>query len=78
MHNRIDPSFFFTKRTGAPQGDELGLIKPFASSSSNWVLNSFISVGASLKPGSSSGKTSGYSEMTGRSSIFSLGSSIKT
>ncbi|MFS7897881.1 hypothetical protein Hanom_Chr00s013561g01750971 [Helianthus anomalus] len=102
MHKRIDPSFFFTKRTGAPQGDELGLIKPFANSSSNWVLNSFISVGANLygalaigaapgimsilnstclsggKPGSSSGKTSGYSEITGRSSIFGLGSSIKT
>src|SRR5919202_1617442 len=33
MHIRIDPSFFLTKRTGAPQGDELGRIKPLSKSS---------------------------------------------
>ncbi|MFS7986506.1 hypothetical protein Hanom_Chr11g01011101 [Helianthus anomalus] len=41
MHRRIDPSFFFTKRIGAPQGDELGRIKPFSNKSSNCVLNFF-------------------------------------
>ncbi|KAJ0588125.1 hypothetical protein HanIR_Chr04g0170971 [Helianthus annuus] len=102
MHRRIDPSFFLTNKIGAPQGDELGLIKPLAKRSSNCVLNSFISVGANLygalatgaapgmisirnstcrsggKPGSSSGKTSGYSEITGISSIFGFGSSMVT
>ncbi|GJU18060.1 hypothetical protein Tco_1146026 [Tanacetum coccineum] len=29
MHIRNDPSFFLTNKTGAPQGEELGLIKPF-------------------------------------------------
>ncbi|MFS7970995.1 hypothetical protein Hanom_Chr09g00827531 [Helianthus anomalus] len=46
MHKRIDPSFFFTNRIGAPQGEELGWMKPFSSNSSNCVLSSFISVGA--------------------------------
>ncbi|GJR84910.1 hypothetical protein Tco_0155695 [Tanacetum coccineum] len=35
-HNRWtlpeDPSFFFTNRTGAPQGEELGLMKPLSVS----------------------------------------------
>ncbi|KAF5793856.1 hypothetical protein HanXRQr2_Chr08g0321631 [Helianthus annuus] len=102
MHRRIEPSFFLTNKIGAPQGDELGLIKPLAKSSSNCVLNSFISVGANLygalatgaapgmisirnstclsggNPGSSSGNTSGYSEITGISSIFGFGSSMVT
>ncbi|MFS7943685.1 hypothetical protein Hanom_Chr06g00503151 [Helianthus anomalus] len=102
MHRRIDPSFFLTNKIGAPQGDELGLMKPFASNSSSCVLNSFIYVGANLQgalatgaapgiisilnstclsggdPGSSSGNTSGYSEMTGISSILGFGSSIVT
>ncbi|GJW71291.1 hypothetical protein Tco_0128208 [Tanacetum coccineum] len=30
MHIRKDPSFFFTNRTGAPQGEELGLMKPLS------------------------------------------------
>ncbi|GJS91168.1 hypothetical protein Tco_0773804 [Tanacetum coccineum] len=29
MHIRNDPSFFLTNKTGALQGEELGLIKPF-------------------------------------------------
>ncbi|KAJ0483209.1 hypothetical protein HanIR_Chr13g0662401 [Helianthus annuus] len=102
MHRRIEPSFFLTNKIGAPQGDELGLIKPLANKSSNCVLNSFISVGANLygalatgaapgimsirnstclsggNPGSSSGNTSGYSEITGISSIFGFGSSMVT
>ncbi|GKG13416.1 hypothetical protein Tco_0350376, partial [Tanacetum coccineum] len=28
MHIRNDPSFFLTNKTGAPQGEELDLIKP--------------------------------------------------
>ncbi|GJZ08720.1 hypothetical protein Tco_0543003 [Tanacetum coccineum] len=34
MHIRNDPSFFLTNKTGAPQGEELGLIKPLSDSSS--------------------------------------------
>ncbi|GJS01549.1 hypothetical protein Tco_0318057 [Tanacetum coccineum] len=33
MHIRNDPSFFLTNKTGAPQGEELGLIKPLSDSS---------------------------------------------
>nr|GEZ03365.1 ribonuclease H-like domain-containing protein [Tanacetum cinerariifolium] len=29
MHILNDPSFFLTNKTGAPQGEELGLMKPF-------------------------------------------------
>ncbi|GKA79669.1 hypothetical protein Tco_0786265 [Tanacetum coccineum] len=31
MHIRNDPSFFLTNKTGAPQGEELGRIKPLCS-----------------------------------------------
>ncbi|MFS7938455.1 hypothetical protein Hanom_Chr05g00439911 [Helianthus anomalus] len=47
MHIRNDPSFFLTKRTGAPQGEVLGRIKPFSSSSWSWFESSRISEGAS-------------------------------
>ncbi|GKB50254.1 hypothetical protein Tco_0901007 [Tanacetum coccineum] len=30
LHIRKDPSFFLTNRTGAPQGKELGLMKPLS------------------------------------------------
>ncbi|GKC29787.1 hypothetical protein Tco_1037081 [Tanacetum coccineum] len=33
MHIWNDPSFFLTNKTGAPQGEELGLIKPLSDSS---------------------------------------------
>ncbi|GKB61930.1 hypothetical protein Tco_0918116 [Tanacetum coccineum] len=33
MHIRNDPSFFLTNKTGAPRGEELGLIKPLSDSS---------------------------------------------
>nr|GFA56119.1 putative reverse transcriptase domain-containing protein [Tanacetum cinerariifolium] len=46
MHIRNDPSFFLTNRTGAPQGKELGLIKPLSDSSFSCSANSFISEGA--------------------------------
>nr|GFB95920.1 hypothetical protein [Tanacetum cinerariifolium] len=42
MHIRNDPSFFLTNRTGAPQGEELGLIKPLSDSSFSCSANSFI------------------------------------
>ncbi|GKD70536.1 hypothetical protein Tco_1324626, partial [Tanacetum coccineum] len=41
-----DPSFFFTNKTKAPQGEELGLIKPLSESSCSCSDNSFISDGA--------------------------------
>ena len=46
MHIRKDPSFFFTNKTGAPQGEKLGLMKPLLSSSFSWLDNSCISAGA--------------------------------
>ncbi|KAI3815158.1 hypothetical protein L1987_14814 [Smallanthus sonchifolius] len=48
MHIRIEPSFFLTNKIGAPQGDELGLMNPFSSNSSNCFFRSSISVGANL------------------------------
>ncbi|GJS33338.1 hypothetical protein Tco_0531720 [Tanacetum coccineum] len=33
MHIRNDPSFFLTNKTGAPQGEELGLTKPLSGKS---------------------------------------------
>ncbi|MFS7942477.1 hypothetical protein Hanom_Chr06g00488861 [Helianthus anomalus] len=47
MHIRNDPSFFLTKRTGAPQGEVLGRIKPFSSNFWSWFDSSRISDGAS-------------------------------
>nr|GFC62773.1 hypothetical protein [Tanacetum cinerariifolium] len=43
MHILNDPSFFLTNKTGAPHGEELGLMKPFSESSCNCSDNSFIS-----------------------------------
>ena len=47
MHNHNKPSFFFTKRTRAPQGEWLGQINPFSIMSSNWTFSSFSSSGVS-------------------------------
>ena len=41
-----DPSFFFTNKTCAPQGEKLGLMNPFPNNSFSWLDNSCISVGA--------------------------------
>ncbi|GKF67561.1 hypothetical protein Tco_0197240, partial [Tanacetum coccineum] len=46
MHILNDQSFFLTNKTGAPQGEELGLINPLSASSCNCSDNSFISDGA--------------------------------
>ncbi|GJR85205.1 putative reverse transcriptase domain-containing protein [Tanacetum coccineum] len=43
MHIRNNPSFFLTNKTGAPQGEELGLINPLSDSSFSCSDNSFIS-----------------------------------
>ena len=40
MHILMVPSFFFTKRIRASQGDTLGLMYPFSANSCGWVLNS--------------------------------------
>ena len=62
MHRRIDPSFFLTNNTGAPQGDTLGRIKLLSNRSCSCDLSSFSYAGAmryetlemSPVPGSSS------------------------
>ncbi|GKF94029.1 hypothetical protein Tco_0283729, partial [Tanacetum coccineum] len=46
MHILNDPSFFLTNKTGAPQGEELGLMKPLSESSCSCSNNSFISDGS--------------------------------
>ncbi|MFS7966851.1 hypothetical protein Hanom_Chr09g00778721 [Helianthus anomalus] len=46
MHMRKVPSFFFTNNTGAPQGEEIGRIKPFSKSSCSFFDSSSSSVGA--------------------------------
>ncbi|GJR21118.1 hypothetical protein Tco_0969645 [Tanacetum coccineum] len=46
MHILNDPSFFLTNKTGAPQGEELGLMNPLSESSCNCSDNSFILDGA--------------------------------
>ncbi|GJY43805.1 hypothetical protein Tco_0432018 [Tanacetum coccineum] len=43
MHIWNDPSFFSTNKTGDPQGEELGLIRPLSDSSFSCSDNSFIS-----------------------------------
>ncbi|GKF94452.1 hypothetical protein Tco_0284152, partial [Tanacetum coccineum] len=46
MHILNDPSFFLMNKTGAPQGEELGLMNPLSESSCNCSDNSVISDGA--------------------------------
>ena len=41
MHNRNDPSFFFTNNTRALQGEVLGLMNPLSNRSCNCAFNSF-------------------------------------
>ncbi|GKC49619.1 hypothetical protein Tco_1072364 [Tanacetum coccineum] len=43
MHILNDPSFFLTNKIGAPQGEELGLMKHLSKSSGSCSDNSFIS-----------------------------------
>ena len=46
MHRRIEPSFFLTNNTGAPQRDTLGRMNPLSNRSCSCDLSSFSSVGA--------------------------------
>nr|GFC59519.1 hypothetical protein [Tanacetum cinerariifolium] len=46
MHILNEPSFFLTNKAGAPQGEELSLMKPLSKSSCSCSNNSFISDGA--------------------------------
>ncbi|GJZ41794.1 hypothetical protein Tco_0588680 [Tanacetum coccineum] len=57
----MDPSFFLTNKTGAPQGEELGLIKPLSDSSFSCSDNSFIWIGVhSIKFARATGAAPGY------------------
>src|SRR5262249_37601905 len=51
MQSRRDPSFFFTNKTGAPQGEVLGLMNPWSSNSCNCSFSSLSSAGAILYGG---------------------------
>ncbi|MFS8004423.1 hypothetical protein Hanom_Chr13g01225601 [Helianthus anomalus] len=48
MHIRNVSSFFLTKSTGAPQGDELGRINPLSNNSCSCVESSFSSAGSNV------------------------------
>ncbi|GKA86701.1 hypothetical protein Tco_0808412 [Tanacetum coccineum] len=48
MHILKDPSFFLTNRTGAPQGEQLGLINHLSASSCSLLDSSCIFDGASI------------------------------
>ncbi|GJS83656.1 U4/U6 small nuclear ribonucleoprotein PRP4-like protein [Tanacetum coccineum] len=58
MHIQNDPSFFLTNKTGDPQGEEQGLIKPLSDSSFSCSNNSFISEGANRQGARATGATS--------------------
>ena len=88
MYSRRVLSIFLENRTGAPQGEVLGLMKPLSNNSCIWTLSSCNSTGTILcrviemgdvlgcnsivkstflyggNPGSSSRKTSSYSQTT--------------
>src|SRR5262249_4571893 len=51
MQSRRDPSFFFTNKTGAPQGEVLGLMNPWSNNSCNYSFSSLSSAGAILYGG---------------------------
>ncbi|GJR41148.1 hypothetical protein Tco_1216832 [Tanacetum coccineum] len=59
MHILNDPSFFLTNKTGAPQGEELGLMKPLSESSCSCSDNFFISDGANRYGARATGATRG-------------------
>ncbi|GKG00061.1 hypothetical protein Tco_0301751 [Tanacetum coccineum] len=71
MHILNDPSFFLKNKTGAPQGEELGLMNPLSEieSSCNCSDNSFISDGANRYGARATGASPGINSIwnsTGR------------
>nr|GEZ86878.1 hypothetical protein HannXRQ_Chr14g0442131 [Tanacetum cinerariifolium] len=69
MHILNDPSFFLTNKTGAPQGEELGIMKPLSKSSCSCSDNSFISNGANRYGAQATGAAPGIKSIwnsTGR------------
>ncbi|GKF85725.1 hypothetical protein Tco_0253552, partial [Tanacetum coccineum] len=69
MHILNDPSFFLTNKTRAPQGEELGLMKPLLERSCSCSDNSFISDGANRYGARATGATLGIKSIwksTGR------------
>nr|GFA06703.1 hypothetical protein HannXRQ_Chr14g0442131 [Tanacetum cinerariifolium] len=59
MHIRKDPSFFLKNKTEAPQGEELGLMKPLSVSSCSCSASSFILDGVNLYGARATGATPG-------------------
>nr|GFC69852.1 hypothetical protein [Tanacetum cinerariifolium] len=69
MHILNEPSFFLTNKTGASQGEELGLMKPLSESYCSCSDNSFISDGAKRHGARATGATPGIKSIwnsTGR------------
>ena len=48
MHSRRALSFFLANRTGAPQGEVFGIMKPLSNNSCIWTLSSYNSTDAIL------------------------------
>ena len=74
------PSFFFTKRTEAPQGDTLGNIYPFFNKSSIYICNSSNSTIPILYGVLDTGATPGTKSIEKSMSLFggNPGISLKT
>ena len=64
MHIRSVPSFFLTNKTGAPQGEKLGLMNPRSNNSCNWIFNSLSSAGAILYGALDTGSVPGANSIT--------------
>ena len=81
MHNRRVLSLFLENRTGVPQGEVLGLMKPLSSNSYNWTLSSCNSIDAILCKVIEMGDVPGCNSIMKATSLYggNLGSSsIKT
>ncbi|GKC52645.1 hypothetical protein Tco_1075390, partial [Tanacetum coccineum] len=69
MHILNDPSFFLTNKTGTPQGEELGLMKPLSEISYSCSNNSFILDGTNRYGARATGAATGIKSIwnsTGR------------
>nr|GFC25213.1 hypothetical protein [Tanacetum cinerariifolium] len=64
--------FFLTNRTGAPQGKELGLIKPLSDNSFSYSDKSFIPEGASRQGACATGAAPVHEMVFSQDSFASL------
>ena len=70
MHSRRVLSFFLANRTGAPEGEVLGLMKPLSNNSYIWTLSSCNSTGAILCEVIEMGDVPGCNSMIKSTSLY--------